>query len=160
MNLRNLSPFLFFLERAQFVIENTRMYPRFCAYLYFNRVCLHVNHPDLVKQVLSSPYCLEKTGEYRFAGWGLGLGTAPPHVWRVSRKHINPALGTKSLLTFIPIFDECSRDFVNSMKPQLGKGAFNLFKYSVLVTLDSICGELCGIKGKNHMRVSLFTITS
>lgn len=124
------------------VMENTREYPRLCAYFYFNRVCLHVNHPDLIKQVLSSQYCLGKTHEYKLTGWGLGLGTAPPEYWRVSRKHINPALGTKSLMTFLPIFDECSRGFVEKLKPKVGKGAFDLFQTSVLVTLDSICGEL------------------
>lgn len=133
--------YLFLSERSQLVIENTRIYPRFCGYLFFNRVVLHVNHPELIKQVLTSPYCLEKSSEYKFAGWGLGLGTAPADVWKVSRKHINPALGTKSLLSFIPIFNECSEDFARSLKPNLGKGPFNLFKYSVLTTLDSICGE-------------------
>lgn len=161
----------FFTERTDFVVENTKIYPRLCAYLFINRVSLHVNHPELIKQVLMSPHCLKKTSEYRFAGWGLGLGTAPrkfsnnskrqlmelifqkkfhtfnfflhsAHIWRVTRKHVNPVLGTKALLTFIPIFDECSQDFVNHLRPHVDKGEFDLFKYAVLVTLDSICGMI------------------
>ncbi|XP_063703718.1 cytochrome P450 4c21-like [Culicoides brevitarsis] len=133
-------------ERARYAIEIVREYPRFCAYFLFPKVCLHVNHPELIKQVLTNPDCIAKTSIYKLSGWGNGLGTAPPDRWRVSRKHINPALGTKSLLTFIPIFDEASQNFVKKLKPNLGKEPFDLFKYSVLVTLDTICATSFGVK--------------
>lgn len=64
-------------------------------------------------------------------------------AWRVTRKHLSPSVGVKALINFVPIFDECSRDFVDILrsKTQAGK-EFDLLKYSVLCTLDSICGEL------------------
>lgn len=62
------------LERSLMAIENSRIYPRFHCYLFMNRIQIHVNHPDLIKQVLTSPHCLKKPDDYKFAKWNHGIG--------------------------------------------------------------------------------------
>lgn len=55
-------------------IDNSRMYPRLHCYLFMSKVYIHVNHPDLIKQVLTSQHCLKKTEDYKFAKWNNGIG--------------------------------------------------------------------------------------
>lgn len=65
------------------------------------------------------------------------------HTWKVHRKLLNTAFTLKVLQSFIPIFNEGSKEFVNHLSKHVNtREEFNLLDYAVKATLDSICGEL------------------
>uniref|UniRef100_A0A336MVX4 CSON005552 protein n=1 Tax=Culicoides sonorensis TaxID=179676 RepID=A0A336MVX4_CULSO len=129
-------------DRAEYVKKIVREYPRLLCYVFVNEIHVFANHPDLVKKVLTSPDCLKKSEDYRYVKWNHGVGVLLPQAWRVTRKHLQPAVGGKALQSFLPIFVECSQDFVKIVGQNLeSKKEFDLLKISVQCTLDSICGE-------------------
>uniref|UniRef100_A0A336MP65 CSON003553 protein n=1 Tax=Culicoides sonorensis TaxID=179676 RepID=A0A336MP65_CULSO len=139
------------VQRAAIARTICRDYPRLTCFLYMNEIHIHVNDPDLIKQVLTSPHCLKKSRDYRFANWNLGLGMVElkivsANAWHVTRKHLSPTVSGRALVNFLPIFNECSQNFVKVLKPKLGtKEEFDLLQFSVQCTLDSICGNLSTI---------------
>lgn len=68
---------------------------------------LVVSDPALVKDILTSPYCINKGVIYDALndGTGEGLFSLKEPEWSVHRKHLNPAFGHKVLLSFMPIFN-------------------------------------------------------
>lgn len=128
--------------RLQMQTEYLKKEPRICYAMFGPIPKVMVNHPDLIKQVLLSPDCLQKVSFYRFFGWGNGLATADAKVWKIHRKLLNPAFSTKMLQSFIPIFSEVSREFSEILEGHLNKSEFDILDYAVKATLDSICGRL------------------
>uniref|UniRef100_A0A336MLQ3 CSON003554 protein n=1 Tax=Culicoides sonorensis TaxID=179676 RepID=A0A336MLQ3_CULSO len=134
------------IQRTAIARTICRDYPRLTCFLYLNEIHIHVNHPDLIKQVLTSPHCLKKSREYRFLNWNHGIGVVEPNAWHVTRKHLSPTVSGRALVNFLPIFDECSQAFVEVLKPKLDtKEEFDLLQFSVQCTLDSICVDLSTI---------------
>ncbi|XP_063709158.1 cytochrome P450 4c21-like [Culicoides brevitarsis] len=133
-------------RRMELTMERATKYPRIYR-IYFDlwpKVML--TDPELVKVALTSTKCLKKPDFYRFFGWGAGLVTAPVDSWKVHRKLLNPAFGVGAVHSFIPVFDQCSKEFAKILEPHIDGKEFDLLDYSVKATLDSICATSFGVK--------------
>ncbi|XP_061386473.1 probable cytochrome P450 313a4 [Musca vetustissima] len=69
---------------------------------------LVVTEPDIIRDILTSPYCTNKGVLYKpiNKGVGIGLFSSEDPEWSVHRKYLNPAFGHKILLSFMPIFNQ------------------------------------------------------
>lgn len=61
--------------------------------------------------------------------------------WKPMRKVLTPMLNLKMLQSFIPIFNEKSKTFVEELNKEVGQPQFNILPYANLSALCSICGE-------------------
>uniref|UniRef100_A0A1I8M618 Cytochrome P450 n=1 Tax=Musca domestica TaxID=7370 RepID=A0A1I8M618_MUSDO len=67
-----------------------------------------VTDPDIIRDILMSPHCINKSKVYRpfKKAIGVGLLSSGNPEWSVHRKHLNPTFSHKILLSFIPVFNE------------------------------------------------------
>ncbi|XP_011206324.2 probable cytochrome P450 313a4 isoform X3 [Bactrocera dorsalis] len=67
-----------------------------------------VSEPQIAKDILTSPNCVNKSFVYKGVedATGPGLFTINEPEWSYHRKLLNPAFGHKILLNFIPIFNK------------------------------------------------------
>ncbi|CAG9569438.1 unnamed protein product [Danaus chrysippus] len=97
--------------------------------------------------------CLEKDPFYNFSkNWlGNGLITAPTSKWKVHRKLLNPLFGQRSIDSLIEVFNNVSRQLVENLEVEVGKGPFDHYPYTRRNALDTICS----LKFKPFIRVLL-----
>lgn len=62
--------------------------------------------------------------------------------WKPVRKLMNPTFNLKILQSFLPIFNDRTKHFVNSLGNEVDNLAFDVLPYAEICTLDSICCEL------------------
>ncbi|XP_073848090.1 probable cytochrome P450 313a4 isoform X1 [Musca autumnalis] len=69
---------------------------------------LVVTEPDIIRDILTSPYCTNKGVLYKplNKGVGKGLFSSEDPEWGLHRKYLNPTFGHKILLSFMPIFNQ------------------------------------------------------
>ncbi|XP_061389734.1 probable cytochrome P450 313a4 [Musca vetustissima] len=69
---------------------------------------LLITEPDIIRDILTSPYCTNKGLLYEplIKGIGRGLITSKEPEWSVHRKLLNPAFSFKILQSFMPIFNQ------------------------------------------------------
>lgn len=61
--------------------------------------------------------------------------------WKPVRKLMNPMFHSKILQSFLPVFNEKTKNFVKSLENEDGNGAFDVMPYANICTLDAICCE-------------------
>lgn len=57
------------------------------------------------------------------------------------RKLMNPMFNLKTLQSFLPIFNEKTKNFVKDLESKIGNAAFDVMPYAKTCTLDEICCE-------------------
>jgi cytochrome P450 len=62
-------------------------------------------------------------------------------TWRVNRKLILPTFNPRILEGFVDVFSAQAQILVRKLAGEEGKGAFDIFHYVNLCSLDIICGE-------------------
>lgn len=74
-----------------------------------------------MQAVLTSDECIKKAFPYNFLNNETGILTSLPSIWKEHRRALNPTLGPKMVHSFIPIFNEKSRQMVDRMERKLGE---------------------------------------
>lgn len=64
------------------------------------------------------------------------------HIWKPSRKLLNPSFNIKILKSFIPIFNEKTKLVVQKVKDLPDNEKVDVSKFIFECTLDMICGKL------------------
>jgi cytochrome P450 len=59
----------------------------------------------------------------------------------VNRKLIRPTFNPRNLEWFVDVFSAQAQIMVQKLAKEVDKGAFNVFRYVNLCSLDTICGE-------------------
>ncbi|XP_014096543.2 probable cytochrome P450 313a4 [Bactrocera oleae] len=77
-----------------------------------------VSEPQIAKDILTSPNCVNKSFVYKGVqdATGPGLFTIDDPEWSYHRKLLNPAFGHKILINFIPIFNKEVDDLMEVFK--------------------------------------------
>lgn len=60
-------------------------------------------------------------------------------TWKPVRKLMNPMFNLKTLQSFLPIFNEKTKNFVKDLESEIGNAAFDVMPYANTCTLDAIC---------------------
>nr|AZR39483.1 cytochrome P450 [Agasicles hygrophila] len=92
--------------------------------------------------------CLKKDSVYKKAEivMGNGLFTADLDLWKKHRKMIMPTFNQQNLDSFVDIFFEQGVTLNKKLNKEVNKGAFDVFHYLSLYTLDIICETAMGVK--------------
>ncbi|XP_053691278.1 probable cytochrome P450 313a4 [Sabethes cyaneus] len=109
----------------------------------FSVLC--TNHPEVIRQILSNPDCMEKPFFYRFTGLESGLLSAEHHVWRSQRKLLNSTFNLKILNSFIPIFETCCKKMIQNINQLENGSTINILNYASKCTLEMVCGTTIGM---------------
>ncbi|XP_058450859.1 probable cytochrome P450 313a4 [Malaya genurostris] len=124
------------------------------------RLLLATSHPDLIQQILTNPYCLEKPFFYKFVGFHDGLFTAKYSIWKPTRKQLNPCFNQRVTNSFIPVFVRCAEKMVASLNECEDGATVNMLYYTSVCTVEMACGTTLGTdildrKGKREFRQAL-----
>ncbi|XP_021940758.1 cytochrome P450 4C1-like isoform X1 [Zootermopsis nevadensis] len=124
-----------------------RRYQTPTAFWFGPRLYVAVSRPADIEAVLTSPHALEKDPVYRFLEpWlGHGLFTAPVSTWRVNRRLIMPTFNPRNLERFVDVFSAQTQIMVHKLAKEVGRGAFDVFRYVNLCSLDTICETAMGL---------------
>ncbi|EDV91207.1 probable cytochrome P450 313a4 [Drosophila grimshawi] len=89
---------------------------------------LIVSDPQVTQDVLTSPYCVNKSFMYKIIddAIGTGLFSLKDPVWSEHRKLLNPAFAHKVLLNTLPIFNRESEILVNELDKLVDAGELDL----------------------------------
>lgn len=126
---------------------------------------INLDKPDDIKTVLTSSSCLDRPYFYQFLPNTTGLFTIKCNlmtdlylhsylkkiffsirlkagkVWKPIRKIMNTTFNPKIIQSFVPIFNEKTKMLLQNLDKEVGQSPFDVFKYTSLLTLDTICGE-------------------
>lgn len=95
-----------------------------------------------MKAVYMSPNCLQKPYVYNFfGGQNLGIFNAPVHLWKKDRRAINPTFNNRILQSFVPVFNTNVDILVDTLRPNIAGGPFDIGENIAACTLDMVCGK-------------------
>ncbi|KAH8359583.1 hypothetical protein KR093_007725 [Drosophila rubida] len=97
-----------------------------------------VCEPTLVQELLTSPHALSKASvAYKVLQELLGYNilTIDDPKWSMHRKALNPAFGSKVLLSFVPIFNKEGGSLIQQLDKLVGQGDNDLLSYLKNFTL-------------------------
>ncbi|XP_032523532.2 cytochrome P450 4V2-like [Danaus plexippus] len=99
--------------------------------------------------------CLEKDPFYNFCkNWlGNGLISAPTSKWKVHRKLLNPLFSQRAVDSLMEVFNNISRQLVENLEVEVGKGPFDHYPYTRRNALDTICMTALGAKFMENTEV-------
>lgn len=101
-----------------------------------------ISSPKDMQVVLNSPYCLEKPYLYEFMDHdNVGLFLAKAHIWKPTRKLLNPTFNNKIMSSFIPIFNERTKTMVDNLERMVDQDHFDISKQFFACTLEMVCGK-------------------
>lgn len=100
-------------------------------------LCMFTDRPESYEVLLNSDKTLKKGYMYYYLRNTNGIFTALPDTWKTHRKALNPTLGTKMVNTFLPIFNEKSKEMVDLMGKHLGK-RIDMHSIMFLAAIDFI----------------------
>lgn len=131
-------------ERLNILRDLSLRFPLTLKIWFGHMFLIAVQSPEVLQKIFSSTAVsmLEKPDFYKFFGFGDGLITANVKSWKPHRRVLNNAFTVKAIHGFMPIFDECAKNFVTNLKPHAGDGPFNILQYAVKCTLDNICCKI------------------
>lgn len=102
------------------------------------------NEPDDFQVLFNSQDCLHRGFVFEFLDLPKGLLGAPPELWKIHRKYLNPCFNPKILKSYIPIFNEQSKILGDKLANLVGTGVFDVLKYTQRCTLDMITSRFLG----------------
>ncbi|XP_055543414.1 probable cytochrome P450 313a4 [Wyeomyia smithii] len=100
--------------------------------------------PDVIQGILPHTHCIQKPYIYEFFKIDFGLFAAPPNVWKVQRKALNPSFNHKILYRFFPIFDRFAQKLVESLLQIPEDCEVQITKYMTRCTLAMVCATTIG----------------
>uniref|UniRef100_A0A182KEF8 Cytochrome P450 n=1 Tax=Anopheles christyi TaxID=43041 RepID=A0A182KEF8_9DIPT len=124
------------------VNELFRKYGRLFKLSLGTKTVLCLSDPDLIQQALTTSACQDKAFFYRFLELDYGLVSSRYTDWKLYRKLLNPAFNQRILISFISIFDRCSKTMVSRMaKEENRKQPFDVLHYTAQCTLEMVCAS-------------------
>lgn len=101
---------------ASFITDTEEM-----SYAWFGPTRIfHVARPEDFQAILNSDKCLKKAFPYEFLYNRTGIMTSAPAIWKEHRRALNPTLGPKMVSSFVPIFNEKSKQMVDRLEKHIG----------------------------------------
>lgn len=94
--------------------------------------------PEILKIVLNSPKCLDKTPFYEAFSLKNGLLLSGGDVWKLHRKILNPSFSLNVLQRLVPLFDQKSKILVRNIAVEVGKKPFDIFYYLSACSLETL----------------------
>ncbi|XP_055317506.1 cytochrome P450 4c21-like [Sitodiplosis mosellana] len=110
---------------------------------------LVIDHPDDIQTVMNSNSCIEKSDIYQFFNRGVGLFSAPAHIYKPQRKQLSASFNNQITWSFLPIFNEKANLFIRNVGRHIDKGHFDVMHYASTCTCDIICETVLG----THMKI-------
>nr|ACZ97414.1 cytochrome P450 CYP4G48 [Zygaena filipendulae] len=116
-----------------------------------SKLIIFLTDPDDIEVILNSQIHIDKASEYRFfKPWlGEGLLISSGEKWRSHRKMIAPTFHINVLKSFIPIFNQNSKNVVEKLKPEIGR-VFDVHDYMSEATVDILLETAMGITKKTQ----------
>ncbi|XP_043267107.1 cytochrome P450 4c3 isoform X2 [Venturia canescens] len=101
---------------------------------------------ETVEAVLNNSRHIDKSSDYKFLHpWlGTGLLTSSGKKWYHRRKILTPSFHFSILDDFLDVFCEQTETLIERLSSEVDQGAFNIFPYVTLCTLDIICETAMG----------------
>lgn len=94
--------------------------------------------PEMLKVVLNSENCLDKSNIYEVFLARFGLGLAGGDIWKKHRKILNPAFSLPILHQLVPIFDAKSKALVKNIRSMVGGEQFDAYERLSACSLETI----------------------
>ncbi|KAJ2950504.1 hypothetical protein O0L34_g8748 [Tuta absoluta] len=116
-----------------------------------SKLIIFLTDADDAEIILNSHIHIDKSPEYRFfEPWlGEGLLISSGEKWRSHRKMIAPTFHINILKSFIPIFNQNSKNVVDKMKTEMDK-TFDVHDYMSETTVDILLETAMGITKKTQ----------
>lgn len=94
--------------------------------------------PEMLKTVMNSEHCLDKSKVYEVFLRRFGVGLAGGNVWKRHRKILNPAFSLPILHQLVPIFDEKAKILVKNIRSLVGGEQFDAYERLSACSLETI----------------------
>ncbi|CAF4776296.1 unnamed protein product [Pieris macdunnoughi] len=90
---------------------------------------------------------LEKDNIMRFMRFAIGYASifAPVSIWRPRRKIAVPSFSPKVISNFVDVFARESHKLAHKLKPTVGKGPFQIWRYLNAYSLDAVMETAMGV---------------
>ncbi|XP_013107123.2 probable cytochrome P450 313a4 isoform X1 [Stomoxys calcitrans] len=109
---------------------------------------LVVTEPDIVRDILTSPDCVNKSLVYEAINncTGKGLFGLEDPQWSIHRKHLNATFSQKVLLSFLPIFNEEANELLRTFddKYECAEIITVLQSFALKTAIRTTMGYNCG----------------
>ncbi|XP_054276951.1 cytochrome P450 4c21-like isoform X2 [Macrosteles quadrilineatus] len=99
-----------------------------------------------IQKILNSSCTSEKAYEMAYIDPFVyhGLLTAPGHIWKIKRRHINPLFHPRNLELMLPTFNRNSEEFVTNLSKHVGSGPFDVMHNVMDTALKTVCNLIFG----------------
>ncbi|XP_046737923.1 uncharacterized protein LOC124406532 [Diprion similis] len=128
--------------------EFNKLYSKPYRVVLGNHILFVTSNPEQIKVILHSPTTLEKGDvmvDFTRPLLGSGLLISPASIWRVRRKLIQPTFSFTILKSFLKIFAAKAVILVKRIEDHVDGPEFEVQKYFLLCTLDTICVTAMGV---------------
>lgn len=99
---------------------------------------LSVDDVEQVQQVLTSKDCLDRPPFCKQTLMDHGVMFASGDLWKRHRRMIDPAFNTNILRSFVPIFNDTAKLFVEKLDKNVGRGEFDIYDVFSPIAIQSI----------------------
>ncbi|XP_054730848.1 probable cytochrome P450 318a1 [Anastrepha obliqua] len=114
--------FLFYLEPKKLLQAVSRIRPHFqrpLAIVFGNKTVIYVDDPATMEQFFNAPECIDKSFFQNGFCLRRGLLHAKGAAWKSRRRQLDPAFGSKVLLSFIDTFNTVGNQLVHKFDTEL-----------------------------------------
>lgn len=94
--------------------------------------------PEVLKIVLNSPKCMDKSPLYGTFSLKKGLLMNGGEMWKIHRKILNPSFSLNILQKLVPIFDQKSKILVENIAVEVEAKPFDVFYYLSACSLETL----------------------
>lgn len=105
-----------------------------------------VDDLEQLQDLLSSRHCVDKADFYKHLFFTKGLLLSGGSLWRSHRKLIEPAFNLSILKSFIPIFNEKTKIFLNKVEERVDGTMFDISELLTPLALDNILSTSTGLE--------------